>query len=106
MLDGDLSDSSSWRANKNGTQSIVIDLGELKSITGTQLWTANDKAIKYQIYVSETIDGRYKKVAKHKGRGVNNQPSTTTFYREGRFVKLKAIGNWPDITEFNVLFEN
>ena len=106
VLDGDLSDSSSWRADKNGTQSIVIDLGDLKSITGTQLWTANDKAIKYQIYVSETIDGRYKKVAKHKGRGVNNQPSTTTFYREGRFVKLKAIGNWPDITEFNVLFEN
>jgi len=105
VLDGDISDNSSWRAEHKGTEYLIVDLGESKTITGTQLWTSMGEAIKYQIYVSESIDGRFRKVAKHKDRHHNEQPSTTSFNKQGRFVKLKAIGKWPDITELNILFQ-
>ncbi|MFY8328146.1 BNR-4 repeat-containing protein [Pseudoalteromonas sp. ZZD1] len=105
VLDGDISDNSSWRAKHRGTESLIVDLGESKTITGTQLWTSMGKAIKYQVYISESIDGRFHKVAKHKDRHDNEQPSSTSFNKQGRFVKLKAIGKWPDITELNILFQ-
>ncbi|CAM4035723.1 MULTISPECIES: BNR-4 repeat-containing protein [Pseudoalteromonas] len=106
LLDGDIADASNWRAAKNGTQFVVFDLGESKTITGTQLWTQAGKEIKYQIYVANDIDSEYSKVAKHQNRDSYHQPSTTSFYAEGRYVKLKVIGNWPSINEFKVLFQH
>ncbi|MBD1390748.1 BNR-4 repeat-containing protein [Neiella sp. HB171785] len=105
LFDGDASDSSSWSAANNGTKNVILDLGAVKTIVGTKLWTTEGQAVKYQVYVANSLDDEFVKVAKHQNKNDDAQPTVTEFYAQGRYVKLMAIGNWPNINELEVLFE-
>ncbi|MBR9908805.1 MAG: hypothetical protein GYB33_00455 [Gammaproteobacteria bacterium] len=106
LFDGDTSDESSWSAAQNGTKEVVADLGESKVITGTKLWTTSGQEIKYEVYVSDFPDSGFVKVAKHQNKHDDAQPTMTNFSQQGRYVKLKAIGDWPNINEFEILFQD
>lgn len=105
LFDGITSDDSSWSAARNGAKNVVIDLGEVKTILGTRLWTTGGMPVKYEVYVSDSLDEQFMKVAKHQNKNDDVQPTVTDFYAEGRFVQLKAIGKWPNINELEVMFE-
>ncbi|RDV24690.1 hypothetical protein DXV75_13475 [Alteromonas aestuariivivens] len=105
IFDGDYSDESSWAPAQNGTETMVIDLGESKTIIGTKMWTSAGEEINYQVYVSEYPDSDFVKVAKHQNNDDDAQPTTTEFYATGRYVKLMAIGDWPNINEFEIVTE-
>ncbi|WP_394171910.1 BNR-4 repeat-containing protein [Thalassotalea litorea] len=103
LLDGDVSDESSWGATENGTKEVIIDLGESKLITGTKLWTTAGEQINYQVYVSDGPGFEFVKVAKHQNKHSDVQPTLTEFVAQGRLIKLMVIGNWPNINEFEIL---
>ena len=105
IFDGDISDASSWSANQNGTKNVIVDLGEIKTILGTKLWTTLGEEVKYQVYIADNLNDEFVKVAKHQNKHDNTQPTMTDFYAQGRYVKLMAIGDWPNINEFEVIFE-
>ncbi|RDV29093.1 hypothetical protein DXV75_01105 [Alteromonas aestuariivivens] len=105
IFDGDTSDDSSWSAAQNGTKDVIVDFGEVKTISGTKLWTTEGQEVKYQIFVANSLDEEFVKVAKHQNKDDDAQPTVTEFYAEGRYVKLMAIGDWPNINELEVIYE-
>lgn len=129
LVDGDTSDASSWVAVKKGTNSVTLDLGETKMISGTKLWTTAGERIKYIVFVSDYPHlgfkkygkhGKYQKNSKHKHNDHKSrfdkykkrqhaepeeQPTLTDFAAEGRYVKLMVLGDWPNINEFEVKFD-
>ncbi|AWB68950.1 hypothetical protein C2869_06915 [Saccharobesus litoralis] len=105
LFDGDYSDESSWSSDKNGTKSLVIDLGDTKTIIGAQLWTTGGESVKYHIFVANSLDEDFVKAGSHMPKRGSSQPFTANFVAEGRFVKLMVLGNWPSINEFEVITE-
>ncbi|WP_394154822.1 BNR-4 repeat-containing protein [Vibrio maritimus] len=108
LLDGDTSDTSRWSA-QDFSQEVVIDLGVSKTITGTKMWTYQDRAYQYEIWVSEQADSGFSLVNDMNDNTSQVQPLTTRSNAEGRFVKLIVNGahgynsDWVSINEFEIL---
>ena len=104
LVDGDVTTQSSWRPDRPGSQDVILDLGESKHITATRVWAPQGRSMKFDVFVSNSINGKFKKVAKVRNKKSGKQPISSYFNTQGRFVKLKVRGNWTQLFEFEVVF--
>lgn len=108
MLDGNTADDSRWSA-KFFPKSVVFDLGASKQITGTNMWTYQDRAYQYRIEVSDAPSSGFSIVSDQTSNTSSAQPLTTSFSVTGRYVKLTVTGahnysgDWTSITEFEIV---
>lgn len=108
LLDGDTSDSSRWSAF-GFPKSVVFDLGAERQITGTKMWTYQDRAYQYRVQTSNSPNSGFVTRANRTGNTSNAQPHTTGFNVSARYVKLTVTGahnysgGWVSINEFEIL---
>ncbi|MFA0344043.1 BNR-4 repeat-containing protein [Vibrio sp. 10N.222.54.C3] len=107
MLDGDNSDTSRWSA-QDFSKAVIFDLGRTETITGTSMWTYQNRAYQYQVSVSDQPSGPFTLLSDMGDNTSSAQPLTTHDQAQGRYVKLNVIGasnynhNWVSINEFKI----
>ncbi|WP_282122055.1 Ig-like domain-containing protein [Algibacter mikhailovii] len=108
LLDGNTNDDSRWSA-QGFSKSVVFDLGVSRQITGTRMWTYQNRAYQYRVESSNFPDSGFVTNADMTNNTSTGQPLTTSFSANARYVKLTITGaynyssNWVSITEFEVL---
>lgn len=108
LFDGNTADASRWSA-QGFPKSVVLDYGSTKSITGTKVWTYNDRSYHYTIGISNSPSSGFTTVVNQSGTS-SSQPIQHSFAAtSGRYVKLTVTGatgyssNWVSITEFDII---
>lgn len=108
MLDGNTADDSRWSA-KFFPKSVVFDLGASRQITGTNMWTYQDRAYQYRVEVSDAPSSGFSIVSDQTSNTSSAQPLATSFSATGRYLKLTVTGahnysgDWASITEFEIV---
>ena len=112
LFDGNTSDDSRWSAN-GYPKSVVIDLGEVKEIIGTRLWTLQSRAYQYKVELSNSASDGFVQVVNRLSNTSSVQPISDDFeMQKGRYVRLTVegchayTGGWVSITELVLVFKN
>ena len=107
MLDGNTVDESRWSA-RSFPKSVVFDLGASYQISGTKMWTYQDRAYQYRVETSNSPDTGFTLQSDQTENTSNAQPHATNFSTTARYVKLTVTGahsysgDWVSITEFEI----
>ncbi len=109
LLDGDTDDASRWSAN-GFPNSVVIDYGENKSITGTKLWTYQNRAYQYTIEASTSPSSGFSQIVNRSNNTSTGQPIANSFDAvTARYIKITVTGasgynsTWVSLTEFEIV---
>lgn len=96
-------------------KTVVIDLGEVSSIGRSEMSCYKDRAYKYKVAVSNSVDGPYEEVvdrSNNRTPGYADNPIVDIFPNvQARYVQLEVIGSeiyegsWISLLEF-ALFES
>ncbi len=109
LIDGDSSDESRWSA-ETFPQSVVIDYGKVKPITGVKVWTYLDRAYQYTVELSEDSSFSAPYVIDRSSNSDAGQPISDHFDAvSARYARLTVTGatgytgTWVSITEFAIV---
>jgi uncharacterized protein YjdB len=109
LLDGNNADASRWSAS-GFPKSVVIDYGENKSITGTKIWTYQNRAYQYKIEASTSPTSGFSQIVDRTGNTSTAQPITNDFNAvTARYIKITVTGasgysgSWVSLTEFEIV---
>lgn len=110
ILDGNDGDTSRWSIN-GFPQSVIIDYGSERNFTGSRIWTYQNRAYRYRVFVSNNPDSDFIEVVNRSDNNNATQPITDDFNAvSGRYVKLMVTGasnysgSWVSITEVDMIF--
>lgn len=108
LFDGNPDDDSRWSA-KEFPKTVIIDYGETKSITGTRLWTYQNRSYHYTVEISNSPSSGFVQVVDQSG-STSSQPIEHSFAAtSGRYVKITVTAatgyssNWVSLTEFEIV---
>ncbi len=109
LFDNDTGQQARWSA-QGFPQSVVIDYGEVKNITGTRLWTYQNRAYQYTVEVSNNPTSGFVQIVNRNNNTTTGSPITDNFAAQsGRYVRLTVTGasgyagDWVSITEFEII---
>lgn len=92
LIDGDITDDSRWAA-KFFPKSVIFDLGKQKNITGTKIWTYQNRAFQYRVEVSDEPLTGFSVVSDQTNNTSKEQPLLADFTNAfGRYVKITVTG--------------
>ena len=111
LIDGDFhptNGNARWSAD-GMPQWVIIDYGEVKSITGTRLFTYNNRAYKYKVEMSEDLTFNEPVVVNRLSNTDGSQPISDDFGAvSARYVKITVTGasgysgDWVSLIEFEI----
>ncbi len=107
LIDG-ISDVGANRWSASGfPQWVIIDYGTDQEMTGTKLWTYQNRAYRYQVELSTDLDFTGDLIVDRLSNNSTNQPITDTFAPvTARYAKLTVTGasgysgSWVSLHEF------
>ncbi|MDA3892700.1 MAG: glycosyl hydrolase family 8 [Salinivirgaceae bacterium] len=108
LFDGNTDDASRWSAN-GFPKSVVIDYGETKSITGTKVWTYQDRSYHYTIGISSSPASGFATVVDQSGTAPTQPIKHSFTATSGRYLELTVTGatdytgDWVSITELEIV---
>ncbi|WP_167618171.1 family 43 glycosylhydrolase [Maribellus sediminis] len=111
IIDGNNSDGYRWSA-ENFPQYVVIDYGDTLSISGTKIWTYQNRAYQYTVEFDTDIDFSDPYIVDRRTNTSAGQPITDNFEPvAARYARLTVTGAydytgpWVSITEFEIIEE-
>ncbi len=112
ILDGNTDDSSRW-STQYFPKSVIIDYGSTQRITGTRLWTYQDRAYQFEVFTSDSENGPWTRIVNRLGNSSTGQPIANNISENfARYVKLTVSSlhnnssSWISITEFDIVGNN
>ena len=109
IIDGNTGDNFRWSAS-GFPQWVIIDYGSNKNITGTRLWAYQDRAYKFKVEMSTSLDFSNSLVVNRLNNTSSVQPIPNDFSSvTARYVKLTVTGasgytgTWSSINEFEIV---
>ncbi|MDA3892699.1 MAG: Ig-like domain-containing protein [Salinivirgaceae bacterium] len=108
LFDGNPDDASRWSAN-GFPKSVVIDYGETKSITGTKVWTYQDRSYHYTIGISDSPSSGFTTVVDQSGTAADQPIEHSFTATSGRYLELTVTGatgytgDWVSFTELEIV---
>ncbi|NJM16718.1 MAG: discoidin domain-containing protein [Bacteroidales bacterium] len=109
LIDNNTASSSRWAAS-GFPQWIVIDYGAVVPMTGTRLWTYQNRAYQYKVELSADLDFTGDLVVDRLNNTSSTQPIADDFAAvNARYAKITVTGasgytgTWCSLTEFNVV---
>ena len=109
LIDDNTAGASRWAAN-GFPQWIIVDYGATVPITGTRVWTYQNRAYKYKVELSTDLDFSGDLVVDRLNNSSNTQPISNDFSaKNARYAKITIVGasgytgTWSTLTEFQVL---
>ena len=111
LIDDNTDGVSRWAAN-TFPQWIIVDYGAVVPMTGTQVWTYQNRAYKYKVALSEDLDFTNDLVVDRLSNTEAGQPIADNFAAvNARYAKITVTGasgysgTWCSLTEFKVLLD-
>ena len=111
LIDDNTDGVSRWSAN-TFPQWIIVDYGAVVPMTGTQVWTYQNRAYKYKVELSEDLDFTNDLVVDRLSNTEAGQPIADNFAAvNARYAKITVTGasgysgTWSSLTEFKVLLD-
>ncbi|MBL3658796.1 glycosyl hydrolase [Fulvivirga sediminis] len=109
ILDGNDADNSRWSAF-GFPQTVIIDYGEIKRITGTRVSTYQDRAYQFTVELSDNLYFTNSYVVDRSNNTSNAQPISDNFSeKSARYVRITITGasgytgTWSSLTEFDIV---
>ena len=108
LIDGSLAIGDRWSA-EGMPQWVIVDYGEVKNITGTRLFTYQNRAYQYKIEMSEDLTFNEPVVVDRLSNTDGSQPISDDFNAvSARYVKITVegasgySGDWVSLIEFEI----
>lgn len=109
ILDGNNGDDSRWSA-ETFPEWVIVDYGENKSITGTRVWTYQDRAYQFTIELDDNVNFSSPYTVNRSSNTDNTQPIADNFAAQtARYARITVTGasgytgSWVALTEFSIV---